>query len=50
MQDKEFLDRVRIGIDAYINDQIWDEKETEILEEFIKWLYHQYGIVYNGNP
>lgn len=50
MQDKEFLDRVRIGIDAYIKDQIWDEKETEILEEFIKWLYQQYGIVYNGHP
>jgi len=50
MQDKDFLERVKIGIDAYIKDQIWEEGESEILEEFLKWLYKQYGITYNGNP
>jgi hypothetical protein len=49
MLDKEFLNRIRTGVDAYIKDQIWDEKETEVLEEFVKWLYKQYGIVYDGN-
>lgn len=50
MQDKEFLDRVKIGVEAYIKDQIWEEHEQEVLEEFVKWLYKQYGIVYDGNP
>ena len=50
MQDKEFLERVKIGVDAYIKDQIYDAGEIELLEEFVKWLYEQYGITYHGNP
>jgi hypothetical protein len=50
MLDKEFLERVKIGVDAYIKDQIYETEEIEILEEFVKWLYQQYGITYHGNP
>lgn len=49
MTDKDFLNRVSIGVDTYIKEQIFEEEKIETLEEFLKWLYQQYGIVY-GNP
>ena len=48
MQDKEFLNRVKIGLDTYIKSEIHEDEKIEILEEFVKWLYNQYGIIYNG--
>ncbi len=48
MTDKDFLKRVEVGVDTYIKDNVWDGEEAEILEEFVKWLYQQYGVVYNG--
>lgn len=50
MQDKEFLNRVKIGLDTYIKSEIYEDDKIETLEEFVKWLYHQYGIIYNGQP
>lgn len=49
MNDKQFLERVEAGIDAYVKSEIYEPEKIETLEEFIKWLYNQYGIVYNGN-
>lgn len=46
MTDKEFLNRIKIGIDTYIKDQIFEEDKIETLEEFLKWFYKQYGVVY----
>jgi len=46
MNDKDFLNRVKIGMDSYIKEQIFEEDKIETLEEFLKWLYKQYGIVY----
>jgi hypothetical protein len=48
MQDKEFLNRVKIGLDTYIKSEIYEDEKIETLEEFVKWLYKEYGIVYNG--
>lgn len=48
MQDKEFLNRVKVGLDSYISKEIDNYEEAIILEEFLKWLYKEYGIVYNG--
>jgi hypothetical protein len=48
MQDKEFLNRVKTGIDTYITSEIYEDEKIETLEEFIKWLYNQYGITYDG--
>ncbi len=46
MQDKDFLNRVKIGMDSYIKEQVFEDEKIETLEEFLKWLYKQYGIVY----
>jgi len=48
MQDKDFLNRVKIGLDTYITENIDDYEEAIILEEFLKWLYKQYGIISDG--
>jgi hypothetical protein len=50
MQDKDFLNRVKIGIDSYISKEVEDYQDAIILEEFLKWLYKEYGIAYHGNP
>jgi hypothetical protein len=50
MTDKEFLQRVKVGVDAYIKENIYDDKEIVLLDEFLRWMYEQYGIVYDGQP
>jgi hypothetical protein len=49
MIDKDFLKKVKIGVDIYIKENIDDFDEAIVLEEFVKWLYKQYGIIENGN-
>jgi hypothetical protein len=49
MNDREFLDRLKIGIDAYIKSEIFEDDKVETLEEFTKWMYKEYGIIYHGN-
>jgi len=49
MIDKDFLKKVKIGVDTYIKENIDDFDEAIVLEEFVKWLYKQYGIIENGN-
>lgn len=39
LTDRDWLEKVRIGA------RVYDQDRTQI-ENFIKWLYEQYGIVY----
>jgi hypothetical protein len=50
MQDNDFLNRVDVAVKAYLKENVWDTDESRTLEDFIEWLYKQYGIVYNGKP
>ena len=47
--DRDFLKRLQIGLDEYIKSEIFEDDKIETLEEFVKWLYKEYGIVYHGN-
>lgn len=49
MNDKDFLNRIKIGMDTYIKDNVWDGEEAVLLQEFLKWMYKQYGVVYDGD-
>jgi hypothetical protein len=48
MTDKDFLQRLKIGVDTYIKDEVFEDEKIETLEEFVKWMYKKYGIVYHG--
>jgi hypothetical protein len=48
MTDKDFLERLKIGIDAYVKSEIFEDDKIETLEEFVKWMYKEYGIIYHG--
>ena len=45
----DFLERLKIGIDAYVKNEIFEDDKIETLEEFVKWMYKEYGIIYHGN-
>lgn len=45
MNDKDFLNRLEIGIQAYQKENIWDYEEEQILENFVDWMYKQYGFI-----
>jgi len=50
MTDQEFLERLRIGMNAYVKDSIYDADDHEVLENFVEWLHKQYGMIYkHGN-
>jgi hypothetical protein len=49
MNDKEFLDRLEIGLSAYQKENIWDFEEDKVLEDFVDWLYKQYGFIRKSN-
>jgi len=50
MTDKEFLERLQLGMNAYVKANIYDADDHEILENFVEWLYKEYGMVYkHGN-
>lgn len=38
MNDKEWLTRVKIAYETY-------QEKDQIIEDFISWLYKQYGII-----
>ncbi len=50
MQDKDFLARIKVGLDTYIKENIDDYEEAIVLEDFLKWMYKQYGVVFDGKP
>lgn len=45
MGDKEFLNRLEIGIQTYQKENIWDFEEEQVLEDFVNWMYKQYGFI-----
>jgi len=44
MLDKDFMSRIDVAVKSYLKENIWDEEESRVLEDFLEWLYHQYGI------
>lgn len=46
MTDKDFVQRVKIAAEVHKKENLIDPDEHQIIDEFIEWLYKQYGIVY----
>ena len=46
MLDKEFVNKVRVAVEIYGKQHALTDEEDNVMTEFIEWLYHQYGIVY----
>lgn len=44
MSDKDFLDRIKYLVDAYLSIHS-SESETKQMTDFVKWTYSMYGIV-----
>ena len=44
MQDKEWLDKVRLGKDVYNEKRMARDFQKDEIERFVQWLYYQYGI------
>ena len=46
MNDKEMLDRVSLAAKVYNQNRLHRDFQEEEIEKFIKWMYEQYGVVY----
>jgi hypothetical protein len=46
MNDKEWLEKVRLGLKVYNDNRLHRDFQAEEIERFIEWLYQQYGISY----
>lgn len=44
MQDKEWLDKVRLAKDVYNERRMARDFQKDEIERFVQWLYYQYGI------
>lgn len=49
MQDKEWLDKVRLAKEVYNDKRMAKDFQKDEVEHFIRFLYHTYGIEYKPN-
>lgn len=47
INDKDWLDKVRLGAKVYNENRLHRDFQAEEIEQFIEWLYKQYGIEYS---
>jgi hypothetical protein len=45
MLDKDFMSKIDVAVKTYLKENVWDDEESKVLEDFLEWMYHQYGIV-----
>ena len=50
MNEKEWLERVRLGAKVYNEGRLHRDFQAAEVDKFIKWLYEQYGVVYKSEP
>lgn len=46
MNEKEWLERVRLGATVYNEGRLHRDFQAAEVDKFVKWLYEQYGVVY----
>ena len=46
MNEKEWLERVRLGAKIYNEGRLCRDFQAAEVDKFVKWLYEQYGVVY----
>ena len=47
--DKDWLHRIVVASEVYKNDIIKYESQKQEIDNFVQWLYKQYGIVMPNN-
>ena len=45
MNDKDWLDKVKLGAKVYNNGRLHRDFQADEVNKFVEWLYQQYGIV-----
>lgn len=48
MNDSEFVKRVKIASEVYKKENLIDPDEHQLMDDFVEWLYKQYGIEFNN--
>ena len=48
MTDKDWLDKVSMGLKVYNENLLHRDFQSAEIEKFVQWLYEQYGVVYHG--
>ena len=46
MVDKEWLDRLVLGVTVYNNQRLHTDFQEDELLKFLEWIHKQYGIAY----
>ena len=46
MNDKEWLDKVKLAEKVYNEQRLHRDFQAEEVQKFVEWLYKQYGVVY----
>ena len=50
MNEKEWLERVRLGAKVYNEGRLHRDFQAAEVDKFIEWLYKQYGVVIPKDP
>lgn len=50
MNEKEWLERVRLGAKVYNEGRLHRDFQATEVDKFVKWLYEQYGVVLPKDP
>ena len=46
MNDKDWLDKVVLGVTVYNNQRLHTDFQEDELLKFLEWIHKQYGITY----